>query len=162
MLLWVRIKPNYLNDALCSKFVCTCVAVRVVFFLVFVSECVLDNRAIAEPLTVWPFCWIEFLCGKREPVCVRDKGLLAETQRLYFSKTFWKTFRGAEREYKKEQTWVFFFLIHTITLPSPETTYIMFFPFIHFLLTENVSHEMLLNRLFLTGSFTNTKCSFKN
>lgn len=78
-----------------------------------VSECVLDNSAIAEPLTVRPLVeFIFILVNETLSVC-KMKGSFAETHGGCIS-TKWKVFRGAGSENKKEQTWFFFFFIHSI------------------------------------------------
>lgn len=74
----------------------------------YVSECVLDNSAIAEPLTVRPL--VEFICilvNKTLSVCrcLFDKGFFAETHSGCISKKCFERFsEGPGREYKKEQT----------------------------------------------------------
>lgn len=92
VLLWVRIKPIYLNHALCWKCVCTrrgeCVR-----FCVFFCVCVGQQCCRWAP-TVWPF--VHFIS-------------VSETLRalLYFKETFLRFWEGAEREGKDL---IFFFL----------------------------------------------------
>lgn len=68
------------------------VSVRVWMCLSFnVSECVLDNSAVAEPLTVQPLVeFIFILVNETLSVCrcLSDKGFFAETQWLYFKEVF--------------------------------------------------------------------------
>lgn len=81
---------------------CVCVC------LFFVSECVLDNRAIAEPLTLRPLVEINFILVNETLSVCKIKGSLQQ-HRLYFS-VLSEVLKGNIRRNRLD----FFFFIHSI------------------------------------------------
>ncbi len=53
----------------------------------YVSECVLDNSAVAEPLTVRPLVEFIFILDTKTLSVCKIKGSWQDTQQLYFNKT---------------------------------------------------------------------------
>lgn len=71
----------------------------------YVSECVLDNSAIAEPLTVRPLVEFIFILVNEilfVAVCLIEGFLQRHT--VVVSQSFERFSEGAGREYKKEET----------------------------------------------------------
>lgn len=103
VLLWVRIKPVYLNDALCSKFVCTCVDVYV---------CMRVSVCVGQQSYCWaPRCqtarWLSFhFLVDEAPARWRDKEPVGETQRSCLGNA------EAGRDDKTKQTWFSFSPFH--------------------------------------------------
>lgn len=102
VLLWVRIKPIYLNDALFWK-QCVCTRVDECVLLCVFWVCVGQQCCCWAP-PVRPCVESIFVSVKKTLSVCKIRGSL----RLYFRELFLRFSEGAEREYKKEKTWFYF------------------------------------------------------
>lgn len=139
VLLWVRIKPIYLNDALCSKFVCTCADVDVCVYLCvcWTTELLLSPLLADRPLTLFSL----FVDGA-PPARRRDKRAHHRNAAVVFSATLRPKgmIRRSRLDFlfphftdkKKKITYLHLHLVFSLILPVPQSFLLRFltcFPF---------------------------------